>query len=123
MSIFLIGTLFFGEYLDFYNTVDNWDNLMHAGFSAYLTYQISNFLDKKLYHGDKPHDYFHFMHALGIAVTLGVFWEFFEYGVDVTFGMNMQKSGLPDTMYDLAVDTIGAVVGVIAFNFRSKFQK
>lgn len=36
--------------------------------------------------------------------------------MDQTFGMNMQKSGLPDTMKDLMVDTVGALIGA-SFGF------
>ncbi|MGH7573673.1 MAG: hypothetical protein ACREM1_00880, partial [Longimicrobiales bacterium] len=39
-------------------------------------------------------------------------WEIFEFGMDQVFGLNMQKSGLVDTMWDLIVNVIGA--GAIA---------
>ena len=41
---------------------------------------------------------------------MGGIWEIFEFGMDSFFGLNMQKSGLVDTMWDLVVDTIGALV-------------
>ena len=53
------------------------------------------------------------------AVTLGVAWEVFEYVADIVtateenpYGVNMQsrETGVVDTMHDLIVDTIGAVV-------------
>jgi hypothetical protein len=47
------------------------------------------------------------------AVTLGVLWEIFEFAVDSIWPeVNMQsnESGVKDTMYDLIVDTAGAVV-------------
>ncbi|MBN1539799.1 MAG: hypothetical protein JW939_06615, partial [Candidatus Thermoplasmatota archaeon] len=48
------------------------------------------------------------------AVTLGVLWEIFEFGVDQLFGWNMQRSGLKDTMTDLIVDVLGALSVSIA---------
>ena len=46
--------------------------------------------------------------AFAIAVTVGAMWEIFEFLMDLWFGLNMQKSGLTDTMGDLIVDVIGA---------------
>jgi hypothetical protein len=46
--------------------------------------------------------------AFGLAVTVGACWEIFEFLMDQWFGLNMQKSGLQDTMEDLIVDVIGA---------------
>lgn len=112
LSIFLIGTLFFGEYWDFYNQVNHWDDLMHGAFGGYLAYSISVFLGASMYADSPPHRLFHFAHAVGIAVMVGVLWEFLEYGADELFGMNMQKTGLQDTMADLFVDFGAAVGGV-----------
>jgi hypothetical protein len=43
-------------------------------------------------------------------MALGAVWEIFEYGMDQIFGLNMQKSGLQDTMWDLIVDALGALL-------------
>ena len=45
------------------------------------------------------------------AVSIGAVWEIFEFSMDQFFGMNMQKSGLMDTMWDLIMDFIGALIG------------
>lgn len=116
LSLFLIGTLFFGEYLDFYNQVNHWDDLMHGAFGGYLAYSISAALGRSLYAGVPPHRWFHATHAIGIAVMFGVLWEFFEYGADVLLALNMQKTGLQDTMADLFVDFGAAVIGVGIYN-------
>jgi hypothetical protein len=59
------------------------------------------------------------------AVTIGVFWEVYEYTFDGIFGLNMQKfalqngtllvgrEALADTMNDLIIDITGA--GIITF--------
>ena len=57
--------------------------------------------------------------AFCFALTMGVFWEIFEFGADRLSGFNMQKfrmpgqDGLVDTMEDLIVDAIGAFVACI----------
>jgi hypothetical protein len=60
---------------------------------------------------------FAFMFALG----LGALWEIFEFAMDSIFGLNMQKSGLVDTMWDLIVDTVGAlIIALLGFSYLSK---
>ena len=43
---------------------------------------------------------------------LGVLWEIYEFAVDRLLGLNMQRqeNGMADTMEDLIVDMLGAVV-------------
>ena len=58
------------------------------------------------------------MVCFGFAVTVGTLWEIFEFGMDWAFGFNMQKSGLVDTMTDLMVDTLGALLAAcIAYRY------
>lgn len=51
--------------------------------------------------------------SFGFAVTFGTLWEIFEFGMDWSFGFNMQKSGLFDTMTDLAVNIVGGLISAI----------
>jgi hypothetical protein len=43
------------------------------------------------------------------AMAAGALWEIFEFAMDSSFGFNMQRSGLVDTMADLIVDALGAL--------------
>lgn len=52
--------------------------------------------------------------AFGFAVMVGVMWELMEFSIDAIFGTNAQRSGLPDTMGDQAVNVLGAALGAIA---------
>jgi hypothetical protein len=45
--------------------------------------------------------------AGGLTVTVAVFWEFAEFGLDRAAGMNLQV-GLGNTMQDLALGIVGA---------------
>jgi len=47
--------------------------------------------------------------AFVFAIAFGTLWEMFEFGTDQLFGTNTQKSGLTDTMWDLIVNSIGAL--------------
>jgi len=58
--------------------------------------------------------FFAFIFAMG----MGSVWEIFEFSMDQLFGMNMQKSGLVDTMWDLIVYGVGAlIISILGWGF------
>ena len=113
--LFIFGTIFLGEAFDFYERYWWWDIALHGG-SAVGFGLIGFLFVLTLFEGDRlaaPH------WALALitfcfAMTIGVSWEVFEFAMDQLFGLNMQKSGLVDTMWDLIVDMIGASIAVLA---------
>ena len=110
--IFVGATLFMGEVLDFYNRFWWWDIAMHGG--SAIGFGLIGFVAVFImFQGDRyaaPHWAIAFF-AFAFALSIGTLWEIFEFAMDQTFGTNMQKSGLMDTMTDLIVDTIGAALG------------
>jgi len=110
--IFVFATIFLGEVFDFYERYWWWDVLLHGG--SALGFGLAGFLFVfMLFEGDRyaaPPLAIAFI-AFCMAVTIGVSWEVFEFGMDQLFGLNMQKSGLVDTMWDLIVDILGASLG------------
>ncbi len=113
--VFLFATLFLGEVGDFYERYWWWDVVLHSG-SAIGLGLIGYVLVFMLFEGDRfaaPPLALAFL-AFSIAVSIGAIWEIFEFSMDSMFGMNMQKSGLVDTMWDLIVNTIGASIGALA---------
>ncbi len=113
--VFLFATLFLGEIGGFYERYWWWDVVLHSG-SALGFGLIGYVLVFMLFEGDRfaaPPLALAFL-AFSIGVSIGAIWEIFEFTMDGLFGMNMQKSGLVDTMWDLIVDTIGASIGAMA---------
>ncbi|WP_368184575.1 hypothetical protein [Aestuariibius sp. HNIBRBA575] len=110
--VFLFASLFLGEVFDFYERYPWWDVLLHGG--SAMGFGLAGFLFALLiFEGE---DYAAPPIAMGfigfcIAVSIGAVWEIFEFLMDLAFGLNMQKSGLMDTMWDLIVDVIGASIG------------
>ena len=113
--VFLFATLFLGEAGDFYNRFWWWDILLHSG-SAIGFGLIGFIIGFMMFEGDRfraPPIAIAIM-SFCFAVAIGAMWEVFEFTIDQTFGTNMQKSGLVDTMWDLIVDMIGAAIGSMA---------
>lgn len=119
--VFTYFTLFLGEIGNFYERLWWWDIFLHGG--AAIGFGLIGFIIiLMLFRGNKyaapPIALAWF--AFCYAMTIGVLWEIFEFGMDELFGLNMQKSGLADTMYDLIVDTFGAFLGAAAGFFYLK---
>jgi hypothetical protein len=111
--LFIFASLFLGEVRGYYVKFWWWDVLLHAG-SGFLL-GIMGFLlvyvlnqEEKIQLHMKPA--FVALFSFTFALAIGSIWEIFEYSMDSLFGLNIQKSGLVDTMWDLIVDAAGALV-------------
>ncbi|MGR8948724.1 MAG: hypothetical protein ACU84Q_11795 [Gammaproteobacteria bacterium] len=111
--VFVIASLFLGEVQGYYLKFWWWDLLLHGasglilGMFGFILVHVLNEKDD-LHLSLKPSfvAFFAFLFALGV----GTLWEIMEFTVDHFFATNMQKSGLADTMGDLIVDGIGAMI-------------
>ncbi|MBU1164440.1 hypothetical protein KKA15_02670 [Patescibacteria group bacterium] len=125
---FIYTSIFFGGVLDFYLKFWWWDLFLHTlsgviigviGFS--LVYSLN-----KEYKPLKLSAGFVAMFAFSFAIALGALWEIFEFSMDQFFGVNMQKRGLVDTMWDLIVDSLGGgFVSMMGYFYlkNEKFKK
>ncbi len=117
--LFIFASLFLGEVQSFYQRVWWWDIVLHFN-SGLLLGVLGFLLVYVLNENERVEVYlrpgFVALFAFLFAVAVGAFWELFEFAMDQLFGSQMQKpmlndpSGLMDTMWDLAVDTLGALL-------------
>lgn len=111
ITVFIVASILLGEVFEFYDRFWWWDIILHA--SSAIGFGLIGFvLVLMMFEGDRfaaPAWAVSLLSAT-IAITIGVFWEVFEFVMDQIFGFNMQKSGLLDTMSDLIVNVIGAGV-------------
>ncbi|WP_299784144.1 hypothetical protein [uncultured Roseobacter sp.] len=113
-TLFFFASIFLGEAFDFYERLWWWDLALH-GFSA-IGFGLIGFLFVfMLFEGDRfaaPPSAIAFV-TFCVAMTIGAIWEIFEFGMDQIFGLNMQKSGLLDTMGDLMINAVGSLIASV----------
>lgn len=109
--IFVYASVFLGEVRNFYANFSWWDTLLH-GISGLALAFAGFMIIYVLYKQDKidARPWLVAIFAFCFAVALGAVWEIFEFAMDSAFGTNMQKNGLVDTMWDLIVDSAGALI-------------
>ncbi|MEX2353517.1 MAG: hypothetical protein WD709_04965, partial [Gammaproteobacteria bacterium] len=128
--VFIYASLFLGEVLDYYTRYWWWDMLLHGGSGLLLG--ILGFLLIYVLNEDEHIDLnlspgFMAFFAFVFAMAFGAIWEVFEFSMDQVFGLNMQKpmfndpSGLTDTMWDLIIDGIGAlIISLLGYGYLRK---
>jgi len=113
IMVFIFLSLILGSIGRFYDRFPWWDTMLHVisgvliglvGFS--LVYLLNRSSWEKI----KLSRAFVSLFAFCFALSLGALWEVYEYTVDNAFGWNMQRTGLDDTMSDLVVDAVGALL-------------
>ena len=116
--IFVFAALFLGEIQSYYVRIWWWDIALHT--SSGLLMGILGFLLVYVLNESENIDIhmlprFVALFAFLFAVAVGALWEIFEFAMDQIVGTNMQKpmlgdpSGLTDTMWDMIVNTLGAL--------------
>jgi len=122
--LFVYAALFLGEVHKYYTKFWWWDIILHTssgiafGFIGFIVLFIL-YKSKKIEARPITIAIFSFT----FAVAIGAIWEIFEFSIDQIFNLNMQKSGLTDTMWDLIVNTSGALIASISGFFYIKLKK
>lgn len=122
--LFVFAALFLGEVRGYYVRFWWWDLVLHSasgfllGIVGFLLVYVLNEKEDLALHM-KPA--FVALFAFMFSVGLGALWEIFEFVMDSLFHLNMQKSGLVDTMWDLIVDAAGAlVIATLGYGYLRK---
>lgn len=108
--VFLFASYALGEARDFYDRFWWWDLALH-GLSA-LIIGLIGFLSIYVFymtHRVRVAPMYVSIITFSLAVSVGTLWEIFEFLMDRYAGLDMQKSGLIDTMTDLIINSVGAL--------------
>ena len=117
--VFVFAALYLGEVRSYYERIWWWDIALHTS-SGLLTGVFGFLLVYVLNESDRVElqmrPRFVALFAFLFAVVVGTLWEIFEFSMDQLAGTVMQKpmlgdpSGLTDTMWDMIVNALGALV-------------
>ena len=126
--IFIFAALYLGEIHSYYTLFWWWDIVLHtsSGFLLGITgFLLMYILTEEKRIPLKMNPGFVSLFAFTFALAVGVLWELFEFFMDSNFSFNMQRleSGVVDTMRDLIVDALGAlVIAVVGYFYMRKGQ-
>ena len=113
--LFIFSAEILGEIQNFYNVFSKWDTILHTinGFlCAAIGFSLIDILNR--------YEKFHlnlsplFVAIVGFcfSMTIGVLWEFFEYGADKYFKTDMQKDQIVENIYSVSLNEEGLNVPV-----------
>ncbi|MEE1280111.1 MAG: hypothetical protein UHH95_04690 [Oscillospiraceae bacterium] len=136
--IFLYCAITLGEVRDFYYKVPHWDSILH-GFSSLMSgtfgFMVVDILNKDRHTTFTLSPLFVAIFAFCFGATIGTLWEIYEYSFDGMLGLNMQKfrladgtelvghAALSDTMKDIIIDSLGALIASVIGYFNLKIEK
>ena len=92
--LFIFAAEIMGELSRYYLTVPHWDTMLHTinGFlCAAVGFSLADILNRNSRTTFTLSPVYMAIVAFCFSMTVGVLWEFFEYGADRLFQMDMQK--------------------------------
>lgn len=133
LTLWITSAVFFHTLGSFglYSSLGWWDHFTHslsASLVAGTGYTVIRSID---IHKEDIHlpDRFMFVFILMTIIAFGVFWELFEFGLDIiaystNVSMPLAQHGLSDTMKDMSFNLAGAVIAaVLGQTYLSDFSE
>lgn len=108
--LFIFSAEILGEINEFYLHIANWDLILHTtnGFiMAGIGYSLVELLNKNENIHVTLSPIYVTICAICFSMTIGVLWEFFEYGVDNHLHMDMQKDTVVNTIRSVTLNEDG----------------
>ena len=108
--LFIFAAEILGEISEFYLVFPFWDTVLHTlnGFLAAAIglslVDLLNRSEKIIFHLSPL---FTAIVAFCFSMTIGVLWEFFEFGMDMAFGLDMQKDTIIHAIHSVTLDPAG----------------
>lgn len=92
--MFIFAAEILGEIQEYYLTIPFWDTMLHTinGFLfAAIGFSVVNILNRDKHTSMSLSPFYMAVTAFCFSMTIGVLWEFFEWGMDSLFNFDMQK--------------------------------
>lgn len=114
--LFIFGAEILGEINEYYLIFDQWDEMLHTinGFlCAAIGFSMIDILNRNEKVTFSLSPIFVALVAFCFSMTVGVMWEFFEFGMDVMFKTDMQKDSIQTVISSIIFNPQGKNVAVI----------
>ena len=108
--VFIFSAEILGEIQEFYLIFPFWDTVLHTlnGFlAAAIGFSMVDLLNRSKRVTFELSPLFTAIVALSFSMTIGVVWEFFEFGMDQILGYDMQKDTVIHTIRSITLDPQG----------------
>ena len=108
--LFIFSAEILGEINEYYLTIKHWDTILHTinGFlCAAIGFSLIDILNQKEFIYVTLSPVFVALVAFSFSMTIGVCWEFFEYGMDTFFRKDMQKDYIVTSFSTVNLDPDG----------------
>ena len=113
--LFIFAAEMLGEAQNFFNIFSHWDTILHTinGFlCAAIGFSLIDILNRtEKFHLDLSPFFVAFV-GFCFSMTIGVLWEFLEYGSDVYLHSDMQKDTIVENISSVALNESGENVAV-----------
>lgn len=119
--LFIFAAEILGEINNFYGIVPNWDTMLHTinGFlCAAIGFSLIDILNQSEMFHISLSPLFVALVAFCFSMTVGVLWEFFEFGMDHFFYMDTQKDTIVRDISSVALEPDGKNKAVIIKNIE-----
>lgn len=107
LLVFIFAAEILGEISEFYLMFPSWDTVLHT-INGFLAAAIGLSLVDLLNRSEKVvfqlSPLFTAIVAFCFSMTIGVIWEFFEFGMDMFFGLDMQKDTVIHVIRSVTLD-------------------
>lgn len=117
--IFIFAAEILGEISEFYLVFPFWDTVLHTinGFlAAAIGFSMVDLLNRSQKIAFNLSPLFMAIVAFCFSMTIGVIWEFFEFGMDWLIGYDMQKDTVIHTIRSVMLDPAGRNVPYVISN-------
>ena len=108
--LFIFAAEILGEVQNFYGIFKSWDTILHTinGFiCAAIGFSLIDILNRSEKFHTKMTPAFVALVAFCFSMTIGILWEFFEFGMDNFFNTDMQKDRIVQTISTVSLNEEG----------------
>lgn len=119
ISVLILTMHFVGTFLNWYQPDNSYDNFMHILAGFWLGLVVLMMVKKYSFVSLTNAFLINCLLIASLTLTIGVFWEFFEFSLDYLdryfYNVSVLPANVADTLGDLLFDFVGAFAASVLF--------